>query len=39
MPTAQPTLFVSHGAPTLVTDPVPTKSFLRGLGKLHVIAT
>ena len=32
MPTAQPTLFVSHGAPTLVTDPVPTKSFLRGLG-------
>jgi 4,5-DOPA dioxygenase extradiol len=33
MPTALPTLFVSHGAPTLVTDPVPTREFLRELGR------
>lgn len=32
MPFALPTLFVSHGAPTLVMDPVPTRDFLRGLG-------
>ncbi len=32
MPAALPTLFVSHGAPTLVTDPVPTRAFLLGLG-------
>lgn len=32
MPAAQPSLFVSHGAPTLVTDQVPTRSFLLGLG-------
>jgi 4,5-DOPA dioxygenase extradiol len=30
---ALPTLFVSHGAPTLVTDRVPTRDFLLGLGK------
>lgn len=34
MPTVMPTLFVSHGAPTLVTDPVPTRDFLRQLGGL-----
>lgn len=34
MPTAMPTLFVSHGAPTLVVDPVPTRDFLRQLGRL-----
>jgi 4,5-DOPA dioxygenase extradiol len=28
-----PSLFVSHGAPTLVTDPVPTRDFLRALGQ------
>lgn len=28
-----PALFVSHGAPTLVSDPVPTRDFLLGLGK------
>jgi len=28
-----PALFVSHGAPTLVMDPVPTRDFLLGLGK------
>lgn len=33
MPNALPTFFVSHGAPTLVTDPVPTREFLVGLGK------
>jgi 4,5-DOPA dioxygenase extradiol len=32
MPKAMPTLFVSHGAPTLVTDPVPTRDFLLSLG-------
>lgn len=34
MPSPLPTLFVSHGAPTLVTDPVPTREFLRGLAGL-----
>lgn len=34
MPTAMPTLFVSHGAPTLVTDPAPTRDFLRRFGGL-----
>jgi 4,5-DOPA dioxygenase extradiol len=29
---AIPSVFVSHGAPTLVTDPVPTRGFLLGLG-------
>lgn len=29
---AMPTLFVSHGAPTLVIDPVPTRDFLLSLG-------
>ncbi|OGR34391.1 MAG: dioxygenase [Desulfovibrionales bacterium GWA2_65_9] len=33
MPTALPTLFVSHGAPTLVLDPIPTRGFLRALGQ------
>jgi len=33
MPATLPTLFVSHGAPTLVMDPVPTRDFLLGLGK------
>ncbi|MBU1041508.1 MAG: dioxygenase [Proteobacteria bacterium] len=33
MPTALPSLFVSHGSPTLVMDPVPTRDFLRGLGQ------
>lgn len=33
MPQAMPTVFVSHGAPTLVIDPVPTRDFLLGLGK------
>jgi len=28
-----PTLFVSHGAPTLVLDPVPTRDFLLELGR------
>lgn len=28
-----PTLFVSHGAPTLVMDPVPTRDFLKSLGQ------
>jgi len=32
MPNAMPSLFVSHGSPTLVTDPVPTRDFLLGLG-------
>ena len=32
MPTPMPTLFVSHGAPTLVMDPVPTRDFLLSLG-------
>ena len=32
MPAKMPTLFVSHGAPTLVTDPVPTRDFLLALG-------
>jgi len=32
MPATMPTLFVSHGAPTLVMDPVPTRDFLHGLG-------
>jgi len=27
-----PSLFVSHGAPTLLTDPCPTRDFLAGLG-------
>lgn len=27
-----PSLFVSHGAPTLVIDPCPTREFLMGLG-------
>lgn len=27
-----PTLFLSHGAPTLLIDPVPARDFLRGLG-------
>lgn len=31
---ALPSLFVSHGAPTLVMDPVPTRDFLKGLGGL-----
>lgn len=30
---ALPSLFVSHGAPTLVMDPVPTREFLIQLGK------
>lgn len=29
---ALPSVFVSHGAPTIVTDPVPTRAFLLGLG-------
>jgi 4,5-DOPA dioxygenase extradiol len=29
---ALPSVFVSHGAPTLVIDPVPTREFLLGLG-------
>jgi 4,5-DOPA dioxygenase extradiol len=33
MPTVLPSLFVSHGAPTLVIDPVPTRDFLRALGQ------
>lgn len=33
MPTALPTVFVSHGAPTLILDPVPTRDFLRALGQ------
>lgn len=33
MPQAMPSVFVSHGAPTLVVDPVPTRQFLLGLGK------
>lgn len=28
-----PSLFVSHGAPTLVFDPVPTRDFLRSLAR------
>jgi 4,5-DOPA dioxygenase extradiol len=32
MPDTMPTLFVSHGAPTLVLDPVPTRDFLLSLG-------
>ncbi|MBJ6725048.1 dioxygenase family protein [Geomesophilobacter sediminis] len=28
-----PALFVSHGAPSLIMDPCPTRDFLRGLGK------
>jgi len=28
-----PSLFVSHGAPTLVIDPCPTRDFLAGLGR------
>ena len=32
MPTPMPTLFVSHGAPTLVMDTVPTRDFLVSLG-------
>ncbi|MDP2847197.1 MAG: 4,5-DOPA dioxygenase extradiol [Humidesulfovibrio sp.] len=31
---AMPTLFVSHGAPTLVIDPVPTRDFLRSIGQM-----
>lgn len=30
---SMPSVFVSHGAPTLVTDPVPTREFLQNLGK------
>ncbi len=30
--TRLPALFVSHGAPTLAIDPVPTRDFLSGLG-------
>jgi len=33
MPATMPTLFVSHGAPTLVADPVPTRDFLMALGR------
>lgn len=33
MTDALPSVFVSHGAPTLVTDRVPTRDFLLGLGK------
>ena len=32
MSETMPTLFVSHGAPTLVMDPVPTRDFLLSLG-------
>lgn len=32
MPQPFPSLFVSHGAPTLVIDPCPTREFLLGLG-------
>ncbi|WP_243360796.1 DODA-type extradiol aromatic ring-opening family dioxygenase [Fundidesulfovibrio terrae] len=32
MPTPFPSLFVSHGAPTLVIDPCPTHDFLKSLG-------
>lgn len=32
MPNVMPSLFVSHGAPTLLTDPTPTRDFLLGLG-------
>ena len=28
----QPSLFVSHGAPTLILDPAPARDFLAGLG-------
>ena len=30
-----PTLFVSHGAPTLPLDDVPARTFLRGLGSRY----
>jgi len=33
MSASMPTLFVSHGAPTLVIDNVPTRDFLLNLGK------
>ena len=33
MPANLPAIFVSHGAPTLVMDNVPTRDFLMGLGK------
>ncbi|QEM68526.1 dioxygenase [Geobacter sp. FeAm09] len=32
MKPALPTLFISHGAPTLLIDPVPTRDFLATLG-------
>lgn len=32
MPTSLPTLFLSHGAPTLATDDSPTRRFLTALG-------
>jgi len=32
MKSTLPALFISHGAPTLVIDPVPTRDFLVGLG-------
>lgn len=32
MKQALPTLFISHGAPTLLIDPVPTRDFLAALG-------
>ncbi|WP_233356094.1 DODA-type extradiol aromatic ring-opening family dioxygenase [Henriciella aquimarina] len=32
MMTRQPSLFISHGAPTLVIDPSPARDFLAGLG-------
>jgi 4,5-DOPA dioxygenase extradiol len=31
-PTSQPSLFVSHGAPTLAVEPSPARDFLRELG-------
>lgn len=34
MSAPMPTLFVSHGAPTLVVDPVPTRDFLSCLGTI-----
>lgn len=33
MPDPMPTVFVSHGAPTLLLEPGPTQGFLQGLGE------
>lgn len=36
MKTSQPALFISHGAPSLLLEPVSTRSFLAGLGQTFV---